>query len=332
MKVNVYYGGRGLLEDPTLFVVEKIIQVLQELRVEVTRYNMYEDKSGIATLPNTLKDCDGVILAASLEWFGIGGYMQQFLDMCWLYGDKEKIASLYMMPVVVATAYGEQDAELSLRKAWDVLGGISEPGIATYVDSTDVLEQESQYLNLIEKKAEDFYRLINKISDADIVDGARDFRLMKRSMVDAIVEMGEYNRFSKGIFGWIGFKTYWLPYENVNRVAGETKWNFWKLFKYAIDGVINFSQAPLSVASWFGMFMTFVSFVAVIFIIVRKLIFGDPVDGWASTVCIITLIGGIQLFCMGIMGQYIAKTYLEVKKRPHYIVSDTNREGMEKVK
>ena len=162
MKVNVYYGGRGLLEDPTLFVVEKIIQVLQELRVEVTRYNMYEDKSGIATLPNTLKDCDGVILAASLEWFGIGGYMQQFLDMCWLYGDKEKIASLYMMPVVVATAYGEQDAELSLRKAWDVLGGISEPGIATYVDSTDVLEQESQYLNLIEKKAEDFYRLINK--------------------------------------------------------------------------------------------------------------------------------------------------------------------------
>lgn len=152
MKVNVYYGGRGLLEDPTLFVVEKIIQVLQELRVEVTRYNMYEDKSGIATLPNTLKDCDGVILAASLEWFGIGGYMQQFLDMCWLYGDKEKIASLYMMPVVVATAYGEQDAELSLRKAWDVLGGISEPGIATYVDSTDVLEQESQYLNLIEKK------------------------------------------------------------------------------------------------------------------------------------------------------------------------------------
>ena len=170
------------------------------------------------------------------------------------------------------------------------------------------------------------------VMDADIVDGARDFRLMKRSMVDAIVEMGEYNRFSKGIFGWIGFKTYWLPYENVNRVAGETKWSFWKLFRYAIDGVINFSQAPLSVASWFGMFMTFVSFIAVVFIIIRKLIFGDPVDGWASTVCIITLIGGIQLFCMGIMGQYIAKTYLEVKKRPHYIVSDTNRENMEKVK
>ncbi len=176
-----------------------------------------------------------------------------------------------------------------------------------------------------------FYKIINKISDADIVDGARDFRLMKRSMVEAIVEMSEYNRFSKGIFGWIGFRTYWLPYENVNRVAGETKWNFWKLFKYAIDGVINFSQAPLSVASWFGMFMTFVSFIAVIFIVVRKLVFGDPVDGWASTVCIITLIGGIQLFCMGIMGQYIAKTYMEVKKRPHYIVSESNREDAKKI-
>lgn len=176
-----------------------------------------------------------------------------------------------------------------------------------------------------------FYRLINKISDADIVDGARDFRLMRRSMVDAIVEMGEYNRFSKGIFGWIGFQTYWLPYENVNRVAGETKWNFWKLFKYAIDGVINFSQAPLSIASWFGMFMTFVAFVAVVFIVVRKLVFGDPVDGWASTVCIITLIGGIQLFCMGIMGQYIAKTYMEVKKRPHYIIAETNREDAEHI-
>lgn len=177
-----------------------------------------------------------------------------------------------------------------------------------------------------------FYKLINRISDADIVDGARDFRLMKKNMADAIVEMGEYNRFSKGIFGWIGFKTYWLPYENVNRVAGETKWSFWKLLKYAIDGVINFSQAPLSVASWFGMFMTFISFAAVIFIVVRRLIFGDPVAGWASTVCIITLIGGIQLFCMGIMGQYIAKTYMEVKKRPHYIVAETNVEKIEKIK
>ena len=177
-----------------------------------------------------------------------------------------------------------------------------------------------------------FYRMINRVSDADIVDGARDFRLMRREMVDAIVEMGEYNRFSKGIFGWSGFRTCWLPYENVNRVAGETKWNFWKLFKYAIDGIINFSQAPLAFASWFGMFMTVLSFVAVIFIIIRKLVFGDPVTGWASTACIITFIGGVQLFCMGIMGQYIAKTYLEVKKRPHYIVAESNMDEVKRIK
>lgn len=177
-----------------------------------------------------------------------------------------------------------------------------------------------------------FYRVINRISDADIVDGARDFRLMKRDMVDAIVEMGEYNRFSKGIFGWIGFRTYWFPYENVNRVAGETKWSFWKLLKYAIDGVINFSQAPLSIASWFGIFMTVLSFLAVVFIIIRKVLFGDPVDGWASMVCIITFIGGVQLFCMGVMGQYIAKTYLEVKKRPHYIVAESNVSDIKKVR
>lgn len=162
MKINVYYGGRGLLEDPTLFVVDRIIQVLEELRVDVNRYNMYEDKSGIATLPNTLKDCDGIILASSLEWFGIGGYMQQFLDMCWLYGDKEKISNIYMMPIVVATAYGELDAEMSLRRAWDILGGISLNGIATYVDNHEVLDRNSAYLALIEKKAEDLYRSINQ--------------------------------------------------------------------------------------------------------------------------------------------------------------------------
>ena len=172
--------------------------------------------------------------------------------------------------------------------------------------------------------ARQFYKLINKISDADVVDGARDFRLMRREMVDAIVEMGEYNRFSKGIYGWIGFRTYWLSFENQERVAGETKWSFWGLFKYAVDGIINFSQTPLSIASWFGIFMTFVSFIFICFIVIRKLIFGDPVSGWASTICVIIFIGGIQLFCMGIMGQYIAKTYMEVKRRPHYIVGESN--------
>lgn len=180
--------------------------------------------------------------------------------------------------------------------------------------------------------ARKFYQLINKISDSDIVDGARDFRLMKREMVDSIVTMGEYNRFSKGIFGWIGFHTYWLPYENVERVAGETKWNFWKLFKYALDGIINFSQAPLDIASWFGIVMTFISFIFMVVVIVRRLVFGDPVAGWASTICVIIFIGGIQLFCLGIMGKYIAKIYMETKKRPHFIISDSNREDIEKIK
>lgn len=177
-----------------------------------------------------------------------------------------------------------------------------------------------------------FYRIINKISDADIVDGARDFRLMKREMVEAIVEMGENNRFSKGIFGWIGFRTYWLSYKNVERVAGETKWSFWKLFKYSIDGIVNFSQVPLSIASIGGIILTLVAFIMVIVVAIRKLIFGDPVDGWASLVCIITFIGGIQLFCMGIIGQYIAKIYLETKHRPHYIVLETNKKDIQRIR
>lgn len=172
--------------------------------------------------------------------------------------------------------------------------------------------------------AKKFYKIINKISDADIVDGARDFRLMKREMVEAIVSMSEINRFSKGIFGWIGFKTYWMEYENQERVAGETKWNFWKLLKYAIDGIINFSEVPLSVSSWLGISITVIDFIFLIFIVIRRLIYGDPVDGWASTICVIAFIGGIQLFCMGIMGQYIAKTYSETKKRPHYIIAESN--------
>ena len=180
--------------------------------------------------------------------------------------------------------------------------------------------------------ARQFYQLINKISDADIVDGARDFRLMKREMVDAIVAMGEYNRFSKGIFGWIGFKTYWLPFKNVERVAGETKWNFWKLFKYAIDGIINFSEAPLSIASWAGIGMTFIAFIMMVIVIVRRLCFGDPVAGWASTMCVIIFIGAIQLFSMGIMGQYIAKTYNEAKHRPHYIVAESHGEKVKRIK
>ena len=176
--------------------------------------------------------------------------------------------------------------------------------------------------------AHKFYQIMNRISEADIRDGARDFRLMKRTMVDAIVRMTEYNRFSKGIFGWVGFRTYWIPYENVERAAGQSKWSFWKLFKYAIEGFINFSNAPLNFASWFGFLMTGIAFVMLIFIVVRKLIFGDPVAGWASTICVIIFIGGIQLFCIGVMGQYIAKIYSETKNRPHYIVARSNLDNV----
>lgn len=174
-----------------------------------------------------------------------------------------------------------------------------------------------------------FYKLINKISDADIVDGARDFRLMTRPMVDAIVSMSEASRFSKGIFGWIGFRTKWLPYENVERVAGKTKWSFGKLFKYALDGFVDFSDAPLNFVAGFGVFMTIVSFVALLFVFIRALVVpGISVEGWASTICIVLFLGGIQLLCLGIIGKYLAKTYREVKHRPHYLVSESNRKDV----
>lgn len=169
-----------------------------------------------------------------------------------------------------------------------------------------------------------FYKLINKISKAEIVDGARDFRLMNRKFVNALLSMKEYNRFSKGLFGWVGFKNKWIEFENVERVAGETKWSFWSLFKYSIEGIVAFSTTPLVLSSVIGLVLCILSFFAILFIIIRKLTFGDPVNGWASLVCIITFLGGIQLFCLGILGQYMAKMYLEIKKRPIYIVDETN--------
>ena len=169
-----------------------------------------------------------------------------------------------------------------------------------------------------------FYKLINKISDANIVDGARDYRLMTRNMVNAILSVSEYNRFSKGIFGWVGFNTKWLEYENKERIAGETKWSFWKLFLYSLDGIVAFSTAPLAISSVMGLTFCFISLLFIIVIIAKTLIWGDPVAGYPSLVCIIFLIAGIQLFCMGIQGQYLAKTYLETKKRPIYIIKDTN--------
>ena len=165
-----------------------------------------------------------------------------------------------------------------------------------------------------------FYRLINKISKTEIVDGARDFRLMTRQMVDAILELKEVSRFSKGLFSWVGFKTKWLEYENIERVAGETKWSFWKLLLYSIDGIIAFSTAPLAIASIAGVLFCVLAFVMLLFFFFKTLLFGDPVAGFPATICIILLLGGIQLFCIGILGSYLSKTYLETKKRPIYIV------------
>ena len=167
-----------------------------------------------------------------------------------------------------------------------------------------------------------FYGLMKKISKTEIMDGARDYRLMTRQMVDAILSMQEYNRFTKGIFGWVGFETKWIEYENVERAAGETKWNFWKLFLYSLDGITAFSTVPLMLASVAGVLFCLLAFAMMVFVIVRKLIFGDPVSGWASQICVMLMIGGIQFFCTGILGQYLAKTYMEVKRRPIYLVKE----------
>ncbi len=167
-----------------------------------------------------------------------------------------------------------------------------------------------------------FYRLMKRISHTEIVDGARDYRLMKRPVVDSILSMTEYNRFTKGIFGWVGFRTKWLEYENIERTKGETKWNFWKLFLYSLDGILAFSTMPLAFVSVLGLVFCLLAFVLILFTIVRTAIFGDPTSGWPSLVCIISLISGVQLFCLGIVGQYLSKMYMEVKNRPIYLIKE----------
>jgi len=170
--------------------------------------------------------------------------------------------------------------------------------------------------------ARTFYKLMKHISKTEIMDGARDYRLMTRQVADAIISMEEYNRFTKGIFGWVGFETKWIEYENVERVKGETKWSFWKLFLYSLEGITAFSTAPLSFAAVMGVIFCILAVALIIFIIIRTVLFGDPTSGWPSLVCIISLISGVQLFCLGIVGQYLAKTYMEVKKRPIYLIKE----------
>mgnify|MGYP004498551687 FL=1 len=167
-----------------------------------------------------------------------------------------------------------------------------------------------------------FYRIMNKISRTEIIDGARDYRLMTRQVVDSILAMSEYNRFSKGIFGWVGYETKWLAYDNIERKKGKTKWSFWKLFLYSLDGILAFSTVPLAIASIMGVLFCVLAFLLIIVTIIRKLAYGDPTSGWPSLVCIISLVSGVQLFCLGIVGQYLSKTYMEVKKRPIYLVKE----------
>lgn len=169
-----------------------------------------------------------------------------------------------------------------------------------------------------------FYKIINKMSKIEMVDGARDFRMMTRQVVDNLLTLKEYNRYSKGLFSFVGFKTKWLEYENIERVAGETKWSFWKLFIYAIDGIVAFSTAPLTIAATFGLLFCFIAFIMIIFIIVKTLVYGDPTSGWPSLACIIFMANGIELLCIGIIGEYLSKTYLEVKNRPVYIIKESN--------
>jgi glycosyltransferase involved in cell wall biosynthesis len=171
-----------------------------------------------------------------------------------------------------------------------------------------------------------FYKFMNRISDVEVVDGARDYKLMTRKVVDSIISFGEYNRYSKGLMGAVGYNTKWIEYNNVKRVAGKSKWSFWKLFRYAIEAITSFSTAPLMFASFLGILFCIVAFIAILVIIIKTLVFGDPTTGWPSLACIITFIGGVQLFAIGIIGQYLAKTYLEVKNRPIYIIKETEKD------
>lgn len=202
------------------------------------------------------------------------------------------------------------------------------PKMIKYIDEYDIVATRR-----ISRKGEPkirsffarrFYTLINRVSDIELVDGARDFRLMKRQVVDSVLELNEINRFSKGIFQWIGFETKWIEYENVERIEGETSWSFWQLFKYSIEGIVSFTVTPLYISTFVGIFFSIIAFIAILFIIIRTVIYGDPVSGWPSTISIILFIGGIQLFSIGILGQYLAKTYIETKNRPKYIINEEN--------
>ena len=202
------------------------------------------------------------------------------------------------------------------------------PEMIEYIDDYDIVATR-RVSRIGEPKirsffARNFYRLMNRLTNIELVDGARDFRLMKRIVVDAVLDLNENNRFSKGIFQWIGFNTKWIEYENILRSEGETSWSFWELFAYSIEGIVSFTVVPLYISTVTGIIFSIISFIFILFIVLKTLLFGDPVSGWPSTISIILFIGGIQLFTIGILGQYLAKTYIETKNRPKYIIKEEN--------
>ena len=290
------------------FYKEEILKVMQQMSSEEFELLFINDGSKDTTLP-LLKQ-----YAAEDSRFKYVSFSRNFGKEAAIYAGLQHSTGDY---VCIMDA-DLQDPPSLLPKMYDIVKNQGYDSVATRRVSRKGEPAIRSFF------ARMFYKIINRISDADIVDGARDYRLMNRAMVDAIVSMNEYNRFSKGIFGWVGFKTKWLEYENVERVAGETKWSFWKLFKYSIEGMTAFSVLPLQIASVFGVLFSSIAFIMIIVIIIRTLIFGDPTSGWPSMVCIVMMIGGIQLLCIGILGQYLSKTYLETKHRPIYIEKETN--------
>ncbi len=305
-KISVIVPCYNEEESLPLFYKE-IKSVTDKMQEVVWEFCFIDDGSRDRTLPTLrelAKQDDRVRFASFSRNFGKEAAMFAGFQMCT--GDYAAVMDADMQDppsllpeMYEALRYGEYDSVATRRVNRD-----GEPPIRSFF-------------------ARMFYKIINKITDADIVDGARDFRLMRRSMVDAILSMGEYNRFSKGIFGWVGFKTKWLPYKNVERVAGETKWSFWKLFLYSLDGITAFSTVPLMLSSVLGLVCCLLALVMIVVIVVKTLLYGDPVGGWPSMMSGILLLGGVQLFGIGILGQYLAKTYLETKHRPIYIVRET---------
>lgn len=299
-------------EEALDIIYEAIVREMKELKAYTYELLLINDGSS----DDTLKKMK--LLAESNSCVKYYSFSRNFGKEAAIYAGLSNAAGDY----VVMMDADMQDPPVLLPKMVEIL----ESGAYDCVAARRVTRTGERAVRSLGARA--FYKVIRKMTNINIADGARDYQMMTRQMVNSVLSLTEYNRFSKGIFEWVGYRKTWLEFENVERAAGETKWSFWKLVWYSLEGIINFSNIPLNISSYLGMMMTGISFLAIIFIVVRKLIFGDPVDGWASTVCIITFVGGIQLFCMGIMGQYMAKMYSEVKNRPHYIIQETNAEGV----